>query len=171
MKITKNIDFLLLAIWLILTGLIVFVPAIAGLLTFNTEVKYIQIITGDHAALIKAIDGLNAQNDAADMLKDVSGRKAIIVMTDGLDNMSKVNADQVILTIGPSGLSISTIGLGNPSETGLNSGLDETSLKSLAERAGGVYGYVNDLEMLTNLYERYGRALQGEYSVTYTHIT
>ena len=31
MKITKNIGFLLLAIWLILTGLTVFIQAIAGL--------------------------------------------------------------------------------------------------------------------------------------------
>ncbi len=31
MKTTKNIGFLLLAIWLILTGLMAFVPAIAGL--------------------------------------------------------------------------------------------------------------------------------------------
>lgn len=31
MKITRNIGFLLLAIWLILTGLVAFVPAIAGL--------------------------------------------------------------------------------------------------------------------------------------------
>ena len=31
MKITKNIGFLLLAIWLILTGLAAFVPSVAGL--------------------------------------------------------------------------------------------------------------------------------------------
>lgn len=31
MKITKNVGFLLLAIWLILTGLMSFVPSIAGL--------------------------------------------------------------------------------------------------------------------------------------------
>lgn len=31
MKITKNIGFLLLAIWLILTGLASFIPIIAGL--------------------------------------------------------------------------------------------------------------------------------------------
>jgi len=31
MKFTKNIGFLLLAIWLILTGLAAFVPAIGGL--------------------------------------------------------------------------------------------------------------------------------------------
>ena len=33
MKITKNIGFLLLAIWLILYGLAAFVPALAGLAT------------------------------------------------------------------------------------------------------------------------------------------
>jgi hypothetical protein len=31
MKITKNIGFLLLAIWLILTGLAAFIPMLAGL--------------------------------------------------------------------------------------------------------------------------------------------
>ena len=31
MKITRNIGFLLLSIWLILTGLAAFVPAVAGL--------------------------------------------------------------------------------------------------------------------------------------------
>lgn len=31
MKLTKNIGLLLLSIWLILTGLVAFVPAIAGL--------------------------------------------------------------------------------------------------------------------------------------------
>lgn len=31
MRITKNIGFLLLAIWLILTGLAAFIPAIGGL--------------------------------------------------------------------------------------------------------------------------------------------
>jgi hypothetical protein len=31
MKLTKNIGFLLLSIWLILTGLVAFVPAVAGL--------------------------------------------------------------------------------------------------------------------------------------------
>jgi hypothetical protein len=31
MKITRNIGFLLLSIWLILTGLATFIPAIAGL--------------------------------------------------------------------------------------------------------------------------------------------
>ena len=78
-------------------------------------------------ALSQAIDSLKAENDTAmfdalvqanQILQDYPGRKAIIVLTDGLDNQSKNTSDQVIQTIGPSGLSISTIGLGDPDNAG-----------------------------------------------------
>ena len=149
----------------------------AGLLTFNTQVTYLQPLTTDRDALIQAINSLDARGDttmfdaldqAANILQAVPGRKAIIVLTDGLDNRSKSNADQVIQSIGAGGLSISTIGLGDPSKLGINSGLDESALQSLAARAGGVYGYANDPEALRGLYDKYGRALQSEYSITYT---
>jgi len=149
----------------------------AGLLTFNTKVTYLQPITSDRSALIQAINGLDARGDttmfdaldqAARILQDVPGRKAIIVLTDGLDNRSKATADDVIKAIGAGGLSISTIGLGDPSKLGINSGLDEAVLQSLATRAGGVYGYANDPTALLKLYEQYGRALQSEYRITYT---
>jgi VWFA-related protein len=149
----------------------------AGLLTFNTTVTYRQAITTDRNMLIQAINGLNARGDttmfdaldqAAQILQLVSGRKAIIVLTDGLDNRSKATADEAIQAIGAGGLSISTIGLGDPSKLGINSGLDEAVLQSLAARAGGVYGYASDPNALKGLYEKYGRALQSEYSITYT---
>jgi Ca-activated chloride channel family protein len=149
----------------------------AGLVTFNTRVTYLQAVTADRAALIQAINGLDARGDttmfdaldqAAQILQALPGRKAIIVLTDGLDNRSKFTADEVIQAISSSGLSISTIGLGDPSKLGTNSGLEESVLQSLASRAGGMYGYANDPAALTNLYEKYGRALQSEYSITYT---
>ena len=150
----------------------------AGLLTFNTEITYVQPVTADREALAKAIAELKAKNDTAmydalvkgtEFLANTEGRKAIIVLTDGLDNRSKQDADQVIEQISPSGLSISTIGLGDASKLGLtNEGLDEVVLRSLAERAGGVYGFADNPESLRALYERYGRALQSEYVLTYT---
>jgi len=149
----------------------------AGVLAFNTKVNYVQPVTADHAALAASIDNLNAQNDTAmydalsagsKTLKDVPGRKAVIVLTDGLDNVSKITSDQVVQDIGPSGLSISTIGLGDPGKMGVNSGLDEAGLRNLADRAGGAYGYANDPDSLQALYGRYARALQSEYRFTYT---
>jgi len=149
----------------------------AGLLTFNTNVTYLQALTTDRSALVQAINSLDARGDttmfdaldrAAQLLQAVHGRKAIIALTDGLDNRSKRNADEVIQAIGAGGLSISTIGLGDPSKLGINSGLDEGALQSLAARSGGSYGYANDPEALRGLYEQYGRALQSEYRLTYT---
>ena len=149
-----------------------------GLLTFNTQDDYVQPLTTDNQVMVAAIDELRAYDDTAmydalmsgvEILGPVSGRKAIIVLTDGMDNRSKSTPEDVITGISPGGLSISTIGLGDPrhSEGNLR-GLDEAALMELAESAGGVYGYADDVEGLKNLYELYGRALQSEYVLTYT---
>lgn len=148
-----------------------------GLLAFNTKINYVQSLTQDPNALVAAINSLQAGDDTAmydalvkavETLQAVSGRKAIIVLTDGMDNRSTRSADDVIRQIGPTGLSISTIGLGEPSQgRASQAGLDEPALRSLAERAGGAYGYVSDAAALRDLYERYGRALQSEYVITY----
>jgi VWFA-related protein len=149
-----------------------------GLLTFNTQYEYVQSLTADSQVLAAAIDGLRAYDDTAmydalmkgvEILGPISGRKAIIVLTDGMDNRSKSTPEDVITGIGPAGLSISTVGLGDPRHSQGNlRGLDEAALMGLAESAGGVYGYADDAEGLKNLYERYGRALQSEYVLTYT---
>jgi Ca-activated chloride channel homolog len=149
----------------------------AGLLTFNTQVTYAQEITPSHELLKGAIEALQAKNDtamydaveqAAQILQGYSGRKAIIVLTDGLDNQSKHTAAEISQAIGTSGLSISTIGLGNPDNAGPFFGLDEAALQSLAEKDGGVYSQADNAQALQALYERLGRALQSEYRITYT---
>jgi VWFA-related protein len=148
-----------------------------GLLTFNTKVTYVQSITTDHAALSQAIENLKAENDTAmfdalaqadQILQNYTGRKGILLLTDGLDNQSEKTFDQVIQTVDTSGLSISTIGLGDPDNTGPYFGLDEPALKSLAEKAGGVYSYASNQADLSGLFELYGRTMQSEYRFTYT---
>lgn len=150
----------------------------AGLMTFNTDIKVAQGITTDSSQLLSAIKKLKAKDDTAmydalmqaiDELQPVSGRKAIIVLTDGMDNRSQADGAQVIAKISPAGLSISTIGLGDPAHaSGVLSGLDEAALSALAQTAGGGYAYANDADSLTQIYERYGRALQSEYAITYS---
>jgi Ca-activated chloride channel homolog len=147
----------------------------AGLITYDTQVYTVQPITSDTAALISAIDGLKSGSDTAmynalieaeKALETASGRKAIIVLTDGLDNKSQSTAEDVIAGIGESGLSISAIGFGDVNTVG-QAGLDETALKSLAELSGGIYGFATDTEALKGLYQQQSRVLQSEYRITY----
>ncbi len=148
----------------------------AGLISFNTEVKVVQPVTGDRAALIAAIDSLEPDLDTAmfnalakgiETLAPISGRKTIVLLSDGLDNVSQSTLDDIINAIGPAGLSVSTVGLGDPDQTGTNNGLDELALQELASRAGGVYRFANGPDALVAFYEQLGRTLQGEISYTY----
>jgi VWFA-related protein len=147
----------------------------AGLMTFDTQTYYVQPVTTDTAALNTAIDGLKTGGDtsmfdalveAEKNMSSIAGRKAIIVLADGLDNHSQNTVDSVIEQIGPSGLTISTVGFGDAS-TASQSGLDETALKSLADRSGGLYSFAADSQALSALYEQFGRTLQSEYALTY----
>jgi VWFA-related protein len=147
----------------------------AGLITFDSQVHHVQPVTTDVALLTQKIDQLktgsdtamyNALIEAEKELQGVQGRKAIIVLTDGLDNQSQSNVDDVITAIGPSGMTISTIGFGDAS-TASQAGLDEASLRTLAEKSGGLYSYAADSESLSALYQQYGRTLQSEYAITY----
>jgi len=149
-----------------------------GLLTFNTEITYAQPLTRDGELLSAAVASLRAEEDTAmydalvegiDLLSDTSGRKAILVLTDGLDNRSTSDQADVLATIGPEGLSISTIGLGDPDQgEATNAGLDVPGLMGLASGAGGAFSYANDEDSLTLLYSSLARTLQSEYILTYT---
>jgi VWFA-related protein len=147
----------------------------AGLMAYNTQVNYVQQLTKDHGVLTQAIDGIKTGGDTAmydaliaaqDALKDVTGRKAIIVVTDGLDNRSTHKAADVIAGVQKNSLSISTIGLGDATSKA-QIGLDENALKSLAQQAGGSYSFAGDPTGLAALFQAYGRKLQSEYAFTY----
>jgi VWFA-related protein len=147
----------------------------AGLITYDTKVYTVQPLTPDISTLVGAIDALktgsdtamyNALIEAEKALEGVSGRKAVIVLTDGMDNQSSATLDDVIAGIGASGLTISAIGFGDATLTG-QEGLDEAGLKALAEGAGGQYAFVTDAQTLSTLYRQYGQTLQSEYAITY----
>jgi len=148
-----------------------------GLLTFNTEVSYVQPLTQDQELLQAAVASLQADEDTAmydavlegvELFQETTGRKAIIVLTDGLDNRSLAGRSDVLAAIGPSGLSISTIGLGDPDQgDATNAGLDVPGLMQLAADAGGQFSYANDQESLTSLYTSLAMTLQSEYILTY----
>jgi len=149
-----------------------------GLLAFHTEIFYVQPITEDRELIFNAIDNLKADEDTVmydaliegiNILSEIKGRKGIVAITDGLDTLSQAAPEDVLEGIGPTGLSISTIGLGDPDQDlGEFSAIDEDTLKYLAENAGGVYAYANDQESLSGIYQSYAVAFKSEYQLTYT---
>ncbi len=149
-----------------------------GLLTFHTEIDYPQPLTADRELIYSAIEALEAVDDTAlydallegiGILSEVGGRKAIVLITDGLDTLSLATPEMVLEAIGPAGLSISTVGLGDPEQDlAEKSAVDIEGLKFLAENAGGLYAYANDLESLTAVYQSYAASYQSEYQLTYT---
>lgn len=152
-----------------------------GVITFNTEVVTVQDITDDKEALAAAIDSITARSDTAlydalvytvDTVNPLPGRKAIIVLTDGMDVQSTATPDEALARIGFGGLSISTVGFGQIPEEGEDAddyaGIDEIKLQYMADNAGGDYGYAENREQLSNIYSRMRRALQSEVVISYT---
>ena len=151
-----------------------------GIIIFNTEVEMIQEITQDRGALQAAIDGIrpsgdtamfNALVEATRVLNPLPGRKAIVVLTDGMDNQSQATAEDVLTGIGFGGLSISTVGFGDMpaegEEADVYEGIDESTLRYIAQNAGGIYGYADDEAELASLYDRIRRSLQSEVVISY----
>ena len=149
-----------------------------GLLAFHTEIFYVQPITTDRDLIFSAIDSLKGDQDtvmydalleATGILSEIKGRKAIVAITDGIDTLSQSTPESVLEQIGPAGLSISTIGLGDPDQDLAEfSAIDIDALTFLAENAGGVYAYANEEESLSEIYQGYAIAFKSEYQLTYT---
>lgn len=150
----------------------------AGIVVFNTQVQVLQSITSDKQALTAAINSITAFDDTAmydglsaslDLFEEVEGRRVVILLSDGLDNRSNIQDVDILARIGDAGISVYTIGLGDPSAGNTStSGIDEVSLQQLADSSRGQYAYTPDPDDLTQLYRDISVRLQNEYRLTYT---
>jgi Ca-activated chloride channel family protein len=147
-----------------------------GLIAFDVEVHRIAPLTSDQTVLHPAIDGLGGVRDTAlydavlaavQDLRAAAGRRAVVVLSDGMDNSSAHTLEDVLGEIGPAGLSIYTVGLGDPQEpAGSMARLDVPALETLAERTGGDYAFASSESLLT-LFESLAQRLQSEYALRY----
>jgi len=149
-----------------------------GLIAFNTQVSLVQEITTDKDLVREGIESLEGIYDTAmldalqqglTLLRAEQGRKAIIVLTDGLDNQSQSTLDELLLALEPQDVSISTIGFGNREhDQSAMSAVNEEMLQQIADTGGGLYSYAEDDQSLQEIYDLYGRVLQSEYVIRYT---
>jgi Ca-activated chloride channel family protein len=149
-----------------------------ALIQFDTEIDTLQTFTEDKNALLAAIQRIvprgntalyDALNQAAKYFETTQGRKAVIVVTDGMDNSSKLNREGMAQKASTSGFSIYTIGLGaKGAGYGSQEGIDEAVLHELATVSYGAYYYRPDASQLSDLYQQLSLLIQNEYKLTYT---
>ena len=148
-----------------------------ALIQFDTEVDTLQPLTDDKQALLASIQKIYPRGNTAlydaiakagKYFENVQGRKAMIVVTDGMDNSSKLNLDTLLQQLGTAGYSVYTIGLGAKGASyGSQEGIDESVLQQIASASYGTYAYAPDASQLSSLYQELSFKIQNEYKLSY----
>jgi|GEM_PF-2503975 len=140
----------------------------AGLIVFDDRVNIVSELTSDKELLKQKVNdveigGNTAMYDAVytgiEKMIPVSGRKVVIVLTDGKSNRGIHAYKDTMEYAAVNNTSIYTIGLGND--------VRKEQLESLAKESGGEYFFTPTPEMLVTFYEKIGTQLKNEYIVTY----
>jgi VWFA-related protein len=147
----------------------------AQVIRFSRDVSTIFPLGSNRAAAGAAIDSTVARGDTAlwdalhaslESLHTVAGRKAIVLLSDGVDDdgtgkpLSKKTVADVLALARQVNVPIYAIGLGTE--------LDETNLKKVATNSGALYLNAADPAELKRLYDSIGKQLAGQYTIYYS---
>ena len=147
-------------------------------LHFNENLTYglprNQPFTGNRAELDKALDSLRADGKTAlydaiyEGLRHLQTskltKKALIVISDGGDNMSVHKSADVIRVAGLSGALFYGIGIYDPSDGDANPGV----VKKLAQDTGGEAYFPKGVQEVSGLCQTIARDLRSQYMLSYS---
>ncbi len=143
-------------------------------ISFSREVKTLSA-DGNKEQAKQAINQTVARGDTAlfdaiyqsiAALKDRSGRKSVILLTDGVDDdgtgkqLSKHSLDEALTLAKTINVPVFTIGLG-PEK-------DVKNLEKIANGTGGKYFDAISPEQLAGIYKQIGKEITGQYNIYYT---
>jgi VWFA-related protein len=131
--------------------------------------EIVQAYTPNKEALQTAITAPWALSGSQTMLYDAvyravadtaqrDGRRAVLAITDGVDNVSQHSLDEVIAFAAENQVPLFTVGLNQA---------DTASLAQLAAGTGGRYAYAPDPSALADIYVQLAALLEGQYVVSY----
>jgi VWFA-related protein len=121
--------------------------------------------------------------DTMDRLKDVKGKKSIVVMASGVDTFSKHNLDQTMKLIRQSDITIFCIGLGRAFENAVDSrgGMGsmarmdylqaENQLKTFAQETGGYAWFPQFEGEMSGVFSDVAAHLRHQYSLSFSPST
>lgn len=138
-----------------------------GVVSFDDHVTVISRLTSDKGPLLKAIAKISVGKDTAlndaivnalGLLSPFTGRRAVVVLTDGKENRSKASRKETINKAIEIGVPVITVGLGEEVDIG--------ALEAIAGRSGGRAFFAQESGELPNLYRAIARQLINQYRVT-----
>ena len=133
--------------------------------------------TSDRALLDEALDRMRLDGQTALYSAIAEGlehlgksnltKKALIVISDGGDNVSTVRFDDVVKRADLSGASFFGIGIYDPAD----GEADPKNLRNLANRTGGESFFPEKLDEVRSLCERIALTLRNQYTISYSPPT
>src|SRR5205809_549605 len=142
-----------------------------AILSFNSVVRVVQPLTSEKSRALAGVGSIVAGGDtaiydaaqsAADLLEgaDPKARRAIVLLTDGLDTASRSSRLSAVRHLQTSGFPLYAIGLGND--------IDHGTLDALSGAAGGGATYLAPSSSdLAAIYGKLSEQLLTEYSIEY----
>jgi VWFA-related protein len=96
-------------------------------------------------------------------------KKVLLVISDGEDNKSKYNLDQVLRTVSESKIMVYTVGLLSSDlyGYGIDGGTAKKSLRRLAEVTGGAYFFPKGVNQVEEICTKIARDLRNQYTIGY----
>ncbi len=140
----------------------------AALLAFNDKVVDILPVTDSSENMKNAVLSLEPGGNTAlydaiakgvESVRNIPGRRAVIVLTDGKANRGSLGIDQAIQAATKAYVSVTIIGLGEDVRT--------ARLERIALETGGTYFFTPSEEGLADIYESISKRIRNEYVVTY----
>lgn len=142
----------------------------AALITFNRFPHLAVKLTNDHRLLGGGLAGLTAEGQTAlyDSLMfalyyftGVSGQRAILLLSDGKDEVSRFSFDETLEYARRAGVTVYVVGLkiGGP--------VGRSHLTQLANETGGRSFFINDVDDLGPVYDAIQSELRAQYLIAY----
>jgi len=145
---------------------------LAALISVSTEAVLRQGFTDDVAQLIASVRGLKAEGAtalydalvmAAEYLSSVEGRRAVLVLSDGRDTISRATLAQAVRRVQEVGATLYAINVEEPISANVRELIGETALEILARQTGGEVFSPTHLEEVDSAFARLAEHLRRQY--------
>lgn len=152
----------------------------ALLIDFDTEARVVKPVTRDLPAVASALNALSADGGTAlwnaisfslAQLRGISGRKALVIYSDGIDESERFSFSSCLAAARQSGIPIYLIVANPRAERGEDGGFltEPSSVKfqRLAEAGGGQVYFIEPDQDLSSVYQQILSELRSQYTLAY----